>query len=479
MKASTASASMMMEPVLQENGNTSVPLYTPENRGASMASLGGSTVDEFPGLDAVSSQSTTTYDSNNTSPSVWSSPLETSGGYFEQVPPLKDPVVETFHVGRKEAFSSQSSTANSSPARSSILDESEKTFTPAPPMEKPILTTSHVGRTEAVSSQSSTADSSKSTTSPAGSSVLKQSERTFTPAPPMEKPTITTSHVGRKEAVSSQSFPVDSSESTTFPTWSSVVKQSARPSALAVSPSAKHAIATSTSLESSGRPSAPVLPSTKPANMTSQVAHNGGPSQSSTADISTITSSSARSTSLERDRRPSTPFPPNVKPATMTFPVAPPSEAAAVPSSHSDNDFRKVPKGVYVVCDDFLWKNLKRPASIYEKTKACKGCENRSRLKYAVWSDNSKQWQLIRPYPAERVSTNVAFKECAHYASNIPCPKNPCSFPHGQLELTMWTMEREGGKLNKTKIGPLTSTITQKGVWEERVMWSCELELRM
>ena len=106
------------------------------------------------------------------------------------------------------------------------------------------------------------------------------------------------------------------------------------------------------------------------------------------------------------------------------------------------------------MCDDFLWKNLRRPASIYEKTKACKGCENRSRLKYAVWSDNSKQWQLIRPYPAE-VSAKVAFKECAQYVSNKPCLKTPCSFAHGQLELNMWTMEREGGKLNKGEEGKM------------------------
>jgi len=113
------------------------------------------------------------------------------------------------------------------------------------------------------------------------------------------------------------------------------------------------------------------------------------------------------------------------------------------------------------VCDDFLWKNLKRPASIYEKTKACKGCENRSRLKYAVWSDNSKKWNLIRPYPVE-VSAKVAFKECAQYVSNKPCLKTPCSFAHGQLELIMWTMEREGGKLNKGERGKCE-------------LWSCEL----
>ena len=399
MRAITAATSMITEPVVQDNGTNNVPLHMPENRGASMASFGGSTVDGYSDLRALSSQSSTTGDSNNTYASIWSSPLEMTGGSFEAVPHSEDPAVTASHVSRIETFSSQSSTE----------------------------------------------DSSARNTSPAGS---KQSEKTFSTVPPLEKPIITTSHVGYTEAVSFQSSPADSSECTTFPTWSSVVKKSA----LATSTPTKHVITTSTSHELSGRPSAP------------QVAQNGGPSPSSTADSSTITSSPARSSRLEPDARPSSPFASSVNPATMISPAAPPSKTAAAPLANSDNDFRKIPKGVYVVCDDFLWKNLRRPASIYEKTKACKGCEIRSRLKYAVWSDNSKQWQLIRPYPAEKVPANVAFKECTHHASNIPCLKNPCSFAHGQLELTVWTMEREGGKFNNTKTDPLTLFIKQKGM---------------
>ena len=392
-----------------------------------MASFGGSTVNEFPGLEDVSSQSSTTGDSNSASASIWSSPLETSG----------------------------------------------RSFGPVPHFEDPVITTSHVGPIDAVSSQSSTADSSKGTTSPARSSVRNQSERTFTPVPPMEKPVITTSHMGAIDAVSSQSSTADSSESSTYPSWSSVLKQSARPS---VSPLAKPTLATSTSLESFGRPTAPVLPSTTPASMTSQAAHNSVPSESSAADSSTNTSSSARSTSLEPYRRQSPLLPPSVKPATMTSHAAPPLKTGAVQPSNSVNDFRKIPKGVYVVCDDFLWKNLKRPASIYEKNKACKGCENRSRLKYAFWSDNKKQWQLIRPYPAEKVPTKVAFKECAHYLSNIPCLKDPCSFAHGQLELTVWTMEREGGKLNNTKPDHLWGVVRMRVVELRVTSWSCVCE---
>ena len=435
LRANTAAASMMIEPMVQENSTSSMPLHIAENRSVSMAPFGGSTVNEFPGVEAVPSQSYTTSSSNNASTSIWSPPLETSGGSFEPVPPLQQPIVTTSQEGPLEAFSSHSFIADSSErtkssARSSVLNQCEKTFTPVPPMAKPTITTSHVGRTEAVSSPRSHADRSKDTTSPARSSILDQSERTFT-----------TSHKGHTETVSSKSSAEVSSESTTPPTWSSVVKQSAKPSAFAVSALAERPITTSANLESSRRPSTPVLLSTTPANV---------PRQSSVADSATNTSSSAQSTSFER---PSSLLPPSGKPVTMTSSAAPPSKIGSVPSSNPYNDFRKIPKGVYVVCDDFLLKNQKRPASIYEKTKACKGCENRSKLKYAVWSDNSKQWQVIRPYPAEQVSAKVAFKECAHYASNKPCLRNPCSFAHGQLELIMWTMEREGGKLNKGGIG--------------------------
>ena len=246
---------MITEPVVQGNGSNNLPLQMPENRGASMTFLGDSIVDEFAGLEAVSSQSSTTGDSNNTSASIWSSPLEISGGSFETVSHLQEDVV----------------------------------------------TTSQEGPLDAISSQSSTADSSECTTSSFRSSVLNQSEIMFTPVPPMEKPILATSHVSHTEAVSSQ-------KCTASPTWSSVVKQSARPSAHPVTLFTKHQIATSTSPES---------PTTAPANMTSQVAHYGGSSQSSTADTcrSTFTSASARSTSLEPKRRPSSPVPLTVKPA--------------------------------------------------------------------------------------------------------------------------------------------------------------------
>ena len=120
-------------------------------------------------------------------------------------------------------------------------------------------------------------------------------------------------------------------------------------------------------------------------------------------------------------------------------------------SPNTFSDPRKIPKGVFVMCDHFLQKHLKPAESIYEKTKACKGCENRSKLRYAVWNDKSKQWQIIRSYP-EKVPAHVAFKECRQHVMNIPCLRTPCSFAHGQEELLMWTLEREGSEFMMSTI---------------------------
>ena len=188
---------------MKENSPSSVPLNIPENRGDAMASSSSSVMDEIPDLKALSSQGSITGDCNNTSVfPIWSSPLETCGGSFEAVPHSEGPVVTTYHVSRIEAFSSQSSTA----------------------------------------------DSSESSTSPTRTSVLKQSKRTLTPFPPREKSIITTFHKDHTEAVSSQSSLANTSECTSPPTWSSVVKGSAKPSVLAVSPLTKNAIGTSSTL---------------------------------------------------------------------------------------------------------------------------------------------------------------------------------------------------------------------------------------
>ncbi len=325
------------------------------------------------------------------------------------------------------AVSSRSLTAEDSKNTSSTvwstpLEASGNPRAPVPPSAKPTITNfnSQLSCVAAVSSQSSIADRTRSTTSAWFTSV-EPSGRPSTPVPYSASPAMMSSQKARKDVVPPPNFIADSSTNTTSTAWS-------------------------TRLEPSGRPLTPE-PSTKPAITTSQVALEGAPTQTSTKDGFTNTTSSAWPTRLKPPGRPSTPVLPLAFPATMTPPIignAVPSMASAVPY----NDPRKIPKGVFVVCDDFLWKHRNRAASIYEKSKTCKGCEIRSRLKYAVWSDNSKQWELIRPYPAERVKASVAFKECAQYSSSRPCLKTPCSFAHGQQELLMWTMEREGSKFD-------------------------------
>lgn len=105
------------------------------------------------------------------------------------------------------------------------------------------------------------------------------------------------------------------------------------------------------------------------------------------------------------------------------------------------NDPRKIPEGVFVVCDHFLRGIC--------TLKTCKACENRGQMKYALWNNIKRQWQAIRPYPAFEVPPKVILDVCRHFSANIPCPKEPCTFPHGKVELTMWTMERQGGEYIK------------------------------
>ena len=132
--------------------------------------------------------------------------------------------------------------------------------------------------------------------------------------------------------------------------------------------------------------------------------------------------------------------------ASLLF-SAPPSEKNGLlpprtnteQSPQSCNNYSKLPENVVVVCIHFLLNK-----SI--KVKACKGCENRSKLMYAVWNDNKKKWQEIRPYP-ERVKANVAFTVCRYFSMNGFCLRIQCSFAHGTEEQLMWTLEREGGEL--------------------------------
>ena len=104
----------------------------------------------------------------------------------------------------------------------------------------------------------------------------------------------------------------------------------------------------------------------------------------------------------------------------------------------------KIPEGVFVVCDHFLQDNRRRPASVYAAAKTCKLCENYGRLMFAIWNNINYHWQVMRPYPFSKIPPRVAFDVCRHFSTNRPCPKEPCTFPHGKQETRMWTLEREG-----------------------------------
>lgn len=311
---------------------------------------------------------------------------------------------------------------------SAPLEASGRPFAAMPPSVKPtnMKTNSQIDCVGGVSTQISTAECSRPTTSSLVTN-LEPSGRPLTPISPSGTPAMMTSKMADNDVAPPSNFTADSFANTISSAWS-------------------------TSLKPSVRLSTPV-PSAKPAIITCQAAGKGASPQSSTKDGFTNTTSAPWPKQLEPPGRSSTPVTPITRPATMTMEIhgsaVPPMKTCAVPSCYTFNNPREIPKDVYVVCDHFLFENRKRPASIYDKCKACKGCENRSRLKYAVWSDNTKQWELIRPYPAKYVPAKVAFKECKQYSANRPCLKTPCSFAHGQQELVMWTMEREGSKFSR------------------------------
>ena len=139
--------------------------------------------------------------------------------------------------------------------------------------------------------------------------------------------------------------------------------------------------------------------------------------------------------------------------ASLLFSDPPSQKSSVAPprtnieqSPQSVNVYSRLPENVFVVCMHFLIKYSKRPTSLKEKIKACKGCENRSKLKYALWNHNKRDYQEIRPYP-QKVPVSVAFKVCPRFSMHVPCLQTQCSFAHGTEEQLMWTLEREGGEL--------------------------------
>ena len=102
-----------------------------------------------------------------------------------------------------------------------------------------------------------------------------------------------------------------------------------------------------------------------------------------------------------------------------------------------------LPKGVVVACDHFLRGSSPQASKVCA---ACKQPGNPSRLRYAVW--NRVYWQEIRPFPAFMVPPKANLDLCRHFNPYKRCANESCSFPHGQVESAMWTMERKFGKLS-------------------------------
>ena len=128
------------------------------------------------------------------------------------------------------------------------------------------------------------------------------------------------------------------------------------------------------------------------------------------------------------------------------LPVTVSQRSQSVGQSHEMSVPTRIPKGVELVCDHFLQGNSTKPSSVHSKVKTCKGCENTGLMRFAVWSTTHRRWQLMRPYPALMVPFRATLSVCRHFEKLRPCPKDPCTFPHGIEESALWEMEREGGK---------------------------------
>ena len=115
----------------------------------------------------------------------------------------------------------------------------------------------------------------------------------------------------------------------------------------------------------------------------------------------------------------------------------------------------KIPQGIRVVCDHFLQVFPLLPPGTTTAS-PCEDCKSHNKLKYATWNSTRLYWQEIRPYPALKVPSEVTLEVCRTFGQNRTCPKLLCPFPHGKVELAMWTMERKGGKYQKRiKLYPL------------------------
>ena len=102
------------------------------------------------------------------------------------------------------------------------------------------------------------------------------------------------------------------------------------------------------------------------------------------------------------------------------------------------------PPGVFTLCEHFLQDS--RKGQPFRHPKPCSNCTKRSKIAYGIWKSDTKEWQVMRPYPRD-VSPNVHFQLCWHFSNGVKCQKRPCTFAHGMEELKFWTSERQSGKL--------------------------------
>lgn len=106
---------------------------------------------------------------------------------------------------------------------------------------------------------------------------------------------------------------------------------------------------------------------------------------------------------------------------------------------------KALPEGVFPLCAHFLQDN--RKGQPFQHPRPCAKClKDSSKLVYGVWRSSKKEWQVMRPYP-EEVGLKTPFQPCKHFSNGLKCQKNPCTFAHGQEELTFWTWKRNSSRL--------------------------------
>ena len=379
-------ASATTKLITEERDTTFLPLQTVIiTECVTMASFTTSTGNAYPGVDAVASQS-----------KITSLPLRTATDFqldkpstFSHTPAT--PVISAPEAAPTRPISYQSPSKDGVPIVSPLFSSTTAMASGESSLPLQFLPASDIKIQEA---------NSKGNTS-STSSLAEETENPIAPIGASVKPTNTIPKVQHLGTVLSHT---QGAERSTASTWSS-------------------------SSENTEIISTPVQSSAQTSIKTSQgISQSGIPSQSTAAERSTNSQPLSWSNVVKTAGRSSKPN----------------QKTTAIPTNNYSNDYRKVPAGIYVVCDHFLKENLQRPASVSHKAKPCKGCENRSKLKYAFWSVIWKRWEEIRPYPKDL--NIIRFKVCRLYSKRNRCLKIPCAFAHGEQELTMWTMEREGGK---------------------------------